>query len=226
MTVTFTSLFPRRLLAATAAALAMSASPMAQAITAAQALDAVHHNGLHAPHDLKKKHGLWATKAVSAEGQRHYVLIDDASGAVTSFRRADLGARLPGARQVAEHLHSLGWGVVKDVDLDDGLWEAKVRQQRGGPKVKVVLHPVTLQVLNGVSPSGHRHGQTGGGHEAGRGMSAARVVQQLQAAGYRNIHDVEFDEGRWEAEAINPAGQHVELHLNAVTGAIEREKQD
>lgn len=224
MTVTFFPLTPRRLMAAAAAALALSAAPMAQAITAAQAVDAIHQSGLYAPYDLEKEYGLWTAKAVSAEGLRHYVLIDDASGAVTVFRRVDLGVRLPGARQVAEHLHRLGWGVVKDVEFDDGLWEAEVRQKRGAPKVEVVLHPVTLQVLNNVSPSGG--GQAGGGNAGGQVLSAAQVVQLLQAAGYRNIHDVEFENGRWEADAINPAGQRVELYLNAVTGAIEREKLD
>ena len=34
------------------------------------------------------------------------------------------------------------------------------------------------------------------------------------------------DDGRWEADAYNAAGQRVELYINASTGAVEREKLD
>ena len=40
------------------------------------------------------------------------------------------------------------------------------------------------------------------------------------------MRDLEFDDGHWEADAYNSAGQRVELTINAATGAVEREKLD
>ena len=90
-----------------------------------------------------------------------------------------------------------------------------MRQTRNSEKVEVVLHPVTLAVLS-------QTGQAGGANV----LPAANVVQLLQAAGYTRVRDLEFDDGRWEADAYNAAGQRVELYINASTGAVEREKLD
>ena len=122
---------------------------------------------------------------------------------------------LPGAAQVADKLRGLGYSVIRDLELDDGLWEAKVRQNRTSESVEVVLHPVTLAVLSQVGASG-----------GANVLPAANVVQLLQAAGYSRVRDLEFDDGRWEADAYNAAGQRVELTINAATGAVEHEKLD
>lgn len=49
-----------------------------------------------------------------------------------------------------------------------------------------------------------------------------RVVQ----AGYQDVRQIEFDDGRYEVDARDAQGQRVELHMNAKTGEIERSKFD
>lgn len=217
--------------AAAATVAALAASPLAQAMNAAEVINTIQHNGYHATYELQKQYGHWTAKATSQEGVRAYMLVNDANGAFHAIRKADLGTRLPSAAQVADKLRSMGY-VVRDVDFENGLWEAEVRQYRNSPKIKLMLHPVTLEVLNQNGPSaGGGQGHGGGhGHGGGQGqqqlLSAQQIIQALQRAGYTYIHDLEFENGRWEAEAVNRAGQRVDLHINPYTGAVERERLD
>jgi hypothetical protein len=141
----------RTALTTTAAALMLALAPAAWALNAQQAVEAMQGQGYVAPHDLEKQYGYWTAKATSPDGQRAYVLVADADGGFTAIRKADLGTTLPGAAQVADKLRSLGYSVIRDLEFDDGFWEA---------------------------------------------------------------------------EAVNPAGQRVDLYINATTGAVEREKLD
>lgn len=44
----------------------------------------------------------------------------------------------------------------------------------------------------------------------------------MEAAGYRDIREIEYSHGRYEVEARNAQGQRVKLQVNADTGAVER----
>ena len=57
-------------------------------------------------------------------------------------------------------------------------------------------------------------------------LSPAQIVQKVEAASYTNIHDVEFDDGRWELEATSPKGAAVDLKVDAATGEILGEEAD
>ncbi|MFV0681312.1 PepSY domain-containing protein [Ottowia sp.] len=205
----------RTALTTTAAALMLALAPAAWALNAQQAVETIQGQSYAAPYSLEKQYGYWTAKATSADGQRAHVLVGDADGSFTAIRKADLGTALPGATQVAERLRGLGYAVINDLDFDDGFWEAEVRQNRNSEKVEVVLHPVNLSVLSQTGQAGSE-----------QALPASEIVRLLQVAGYTRIHDVEFDDGRWEAEATNPAGQRVDLYINATTGAVEREKLD
>ncbi|MDO5288317.1 MAG: PepSY domain-containing protein [Pseudomonadota bacterium] len=218
MTSLASSLTASRALRTLIAAGLLGAGALAQAMTAPEALAVMQGQGYHAVYDLEKEYGHWTAKAVSPEGARTYLLVNDASGQLQALTRADLGARLPGAAQVAERLRGMGYAQVRDIEFDDGLWEAEVRQSANAPKVELVLHPVTLDVL------GQSSAATGG--QGATVLTAAQVTHTLQAAGYSHVRDLELDDGRWEAEATNTAGQRVDLYVNASTGAVEREKLD
>ncbi|GGC76735.1 PepSY domain-containing protein [Chelatococcus reniformis] len=56
-------------------------------------------------------------------------------------------------------------------------------------------------------------------------MPAEQVKQKLAAAGYSDIYELEADDGRWEGEGLK-AGQRLEFHADARTGAILSEKPD
>jgi hypothetical protein len=57
-------------------------------------------------------------------------------------------------------------------------------------------------------------------------LSPAEITRKVEAAGYTNIHDLEYDDGRWELEATSPAGVPVDLDVDAATGSILNEERD
>ena len=53
-----------------------------------------------------------------------------------------------------------------------------------------------------------------------------QIKSKLEAAGYKNVHDIEFDDGRYEAEATSAAGTAVDLDIDATTGTVTNEQPD
>ena len=53
-----------------------------------------------------------------------------------------------------------------------------------------------------------------------------RVTEALEKLGYTNIHDVEVDDGRFEADATTRAGYDVELELDMKSLKIVHEHRD
>ena len=203
-----------------AAAATLAAAGAAHALTAAQTVDIIARNGYYAPHGLELTSGVWHAKVTAPSGKRVYALVDNASGAFSVIDPAALrnGHGLPSAAQVVQTLQDAGWSIVQELEFDDGLWEAEVRRAKGQPKYEVYVHPVTLAILN----DGGTPASSGTSMSA---LSAQQIIAALQSAGYRNIHDVEFDDdGYWEADATNADGQCVELDINPTTGAVMREK--
>lgn len=52
------------------------------------------------------------------------------------------------------------------------------------------------------------------------------IYDRMEAAGYRDLREIEFDDGRYEVKARNARGERVKLYVNASTGAVERERID
>jgi len=50
------------------------------------------------------------------------------------------------------------------------------------------------------------------------------VYDRMEAAGYRDIREIEYSSGRYEVEARDAQARRVKLHVNAGTGAIERSR--
>jgi hypothetical protein len=57
-------------------------------------------------------------------------------------------------------------------------------------------------------------------------VDVAKGVESLEKRGYKNVHDVEYDDGAIEADATAPAGHGVELRLDPKSLAIIREVKD
>ncbi|MEW6272045.1 MAG: PepSY domain-containing protein [Thermodesulfobacteriota bacterium] len=51
-------------------------------------------------------------------------------------------------------------------------------------------------------------------------LSPDEIVRKVEAAGYRDVRDVEYDDGRWEAEAIDKSGKRVDLRIDPASGAV------
>ena len=105
-----------------------------------------------------------------------------------------------------------GYYAIHDLGFRHGLWTAEATTL-DGRRVDVVIDGVSGALW------------AGGGNVAPF-LSAAQVRERLVAAGYTQIEDLEFDDGVWEAEARNAAGQRVDLVIHPVTGAILAETPD
>lgn len=199
-------------------ALADTPAPVAEPLaTASEALARITASGYFAPFDLQFRHGLWTVEATTTEGRRVDVVLDPVSGAVWSNSGVD-GHTFLSAAQVRTALAALGYTSIKDIEFDDGVWEAEARNARG-QSVELIVHPVTGAVL-AETPDG------AGAPPTINSLTAAQIRAALTAAGYTQIRDLEFDDGFWEADARNPQGRSVELTIDPATGAVIREKND
>ncbi|PAT38281.1 hypothetical protein CK625_01945 [Vandammella animalimorsus] len=217
----------RRAGALLAAALLAGAAQAAG--NASQALQAMTAQGYVAIHDLEFKHQHWTAEATTQGGTRVQLLLDGA-GRVAEVGNPASQAQIASVQDVLQRLHSLGYQQVHDVEMDDGFWTADAINRRGVP-VDLTLHPVTLELLSEVGDDErHRSPVAPQVQPPALGpqgiLPASEVIARLQRAGYRHIHDLDFDDGYWEAEAINPAGLRVDLRLDPRTGAVLREKRD
>lgn len=52
------------------------------------------------------------------------------------------------------------------------------------------------------------------------------IYDRMEAAGYRDMREIELDNGRYEVKARNAQGERVKLYVNANSGAVERERKD
>lgn len=46
------------------------------------------------------------------------------------------------------------------------------------------------------------------------------VRAALETQGYTHVHDIDFDDGLWQARARNPAGNRVKLKVDASSGQV------
>jgi hypothetical protein len=58
------------------------------------------------------------------------------------------------------------------------------------------------------------------------GLDENAIIRNLESAGYTNVRDLEKDDGIWEAEATNSAGEEVELDIDPTSGNVLREEPD
>lgn len=116
-----------------------------------------------------------------------------------------------GPADITRILNAAGYTEIRDVEFDDGVWEADVRGSDGR------WHDVAVDASNGDLMDDH------GGRAL---LTATELANRLAAAGYRDVHDLDLDDAVWEADATSPAGQRVELRVNAHTGRVISESID
>ena len=112
--------------------------------------------------------------------------------------------------QVRAKLESQGYTKVNDVKFEDGVWKADARSANGN-RVDVRMDAKSGQVFP---------------DEQVANLSEADVRAQLAAAGYTNVHDVDYEDGIWNAEADDPAGKDVELKIDPGTGKVIGKEKD
>ena len=112
--------------------------------------------------------------------------------------------------QVRARLTEQGYTKVNDVKFEDGVWKADARSAEGSD-VDVRLDAKTGRVYPDKQVAN---------------LSEADVRARLAAAGYTNVHDVDYEDGIWNAEADDPAGKDVELKLDPATGKVIGKEKD
>lgn len=56
-------------------------------------------------------------------------------------------------------------------------------------------------------------------------LSIRDIYDRLEAAGYRDILEIEWDDGRYEAKAFDAEGRRVKLYVDGVHGDVLRVKR-
>lgn len=116
-----------------------------------------------------------------------------------------------GAGDAIARLKTAGYADVRDVEFDDGLWEAEVRHADGRWH-DVALDPATGELMDDRGPNAL--------------LTARDLLARLQAAGYTEVHDLDLDDAVWEADARGRDGRRVELRINAHSGRVISEEID
>jgi len=124
---------------------------------------------------------------------------------------AAYAAPVTDAAAVRAALQSAGYAEVRDIDREEGYWEAEVRGADGR------WHDVHV-----VAESGHVLDPAGGGSW----LTAQDVRSLLEQAGYSDVHDLDRDGGLWEVDATSPDGVHVDLVVAGDDGSIIASEPD
>lgn len=118
----------------------------------------------------------------------------------------------PAATQadVRAALEAGGYTGVNDVEFEDGVWKADARSADGN-RVEVRVDPQTLSIRP---------------DEQVAKLSEADVRASLAAQGYTNVHDVDYEDGIWNAEADDASGKDVEVKIDPDTGKVMGKDRD
>lgn len=112
--------------------------------------------------------------------------------------------------QVRALLTEKGYTRIDDLDFEDGAWETDATSADGN-RVDVRIDPASKRIFAEALVST---------------LSEDDVKAKLSAAGYSKVHDVDFDDGVWKAEAERADGNDVEIHLDPKDGHILHVEND
>ena len=112
--------------------------------------------------------------------------------------------------QVRARLDEKGYTKVNDLKFKDGVWKADARSAEG-KHVDVRMDPKTGEIYP---------------DEQVANLSERDVRAQLSAAGYLNVHDIDYESGVWTAEGDDPSGRDVELKIDPATGKVIGKEKD
>ena len=112
--------------------------------------------------------------------------------------------------QVRTQLEAQGYTKVNDLKFEDGVWKADARSADGN-RVDVRMDATTGKVFP---------------DEQVANLSEADVRAKLATAGYTNVHDVDYEDGIWNAEADDPQGKDVEVKIDPKTGKVIGKEKD
>ena len=121
---------------------------------------------------------------------------------------ANTGSALTEA-DVRALLANQGYTEVNDVEFKEGVWTADGKSADGNHvEVKVDNTGKVISDANVAT------------------ISKDQIIIKAQEAGYKNVHDVDFEGGVWKVEAETAAGVDVELKMDPNDGHIMGSEAD
>lgn len=96
-----------------------------------------------------------------------------------------------------------------------------LRRQVGAACVAAALG-IGLAQAQTAAPAG---APTGARVPAAPQLNIRDIYDRLEAAGYRDMREIELKQGRYEVKARNAPGERVKLEVDAHTGAVVRERK-
>jgi hypothetical protein len=131
-----------------------------------------------------------------------------AGGALAQAAPANTGTPLTEA-DVRALLANEGYTEVNDVEFKEGVWTADGKSADGNHiEVKVDAGGKIIPDKNVAK------------------ISKDQIIIKAQDAGYKNVHDVDFEGGVWKVEAEMADGTDVELKMDPDDGHILGSEQD
>jgi hypothetical protein len=111
---------------------------------------------------------------------------------------------------VRAHLIANGYRDINDVEFKEGVWTADA-VTKDGSHVELTLDAATGKVI---------------ADEGIATISREAVTASLTAAGYTNLHDIDFEDGVWKVEGRDANGADVELKVDPNTGKVLGSEMD
>lgn len=106
--------------------------------------------------------------------------------------------------RVRTHLMANGYTNINDIEFEEGVWTADATTADGS-LVEVTIDSATGKIIP---------------DENTATIGRAAVIANLTAAGYTDLHDIDFENGVWKVEGKDRAGVDVELKVDPDTGKV------
>lgn len=106
--------------------------------------------------------------------------------------------------QIRELLEKQGFTRIDDLEFEDGMWETDATSADGN-RVDVRVDAASGRVFS---------------EDMVSTLSADDIKAKLTAAGYSKVHDLDYDDGIWEADAERPDGKNVNIRVDPKDGRI------
>jgi len=125
-------------------------------------------------------------------------------GAPLAIAKDDMANMLPMSKALSG-LKTKGFEIVKKIELEDGMYEAKIINPLG-KEMKVKMNAKTGEIEK---PK-----------EGLVWLSAFDVAKKVEDAGYTHISKIDTEGKEYEVKALNKEGKETKLKVNAQTGEI------
>lgn len=83
-----------------------------------------------------------------------------------------------------------------------------------------------IAAINGVALASEDDPRSGAGNSTGEWISIEAAIAAVTSAGYRDIEEIERDQGRYEVEARDADGRKWEIYVDGRSGEIVKRERD